>query len=200
MSPSTLQQQIAGVYTWGFHHQEWKVDFTSTLFISKERAILIDPVAVTAAITTEITKLGTPVAILLTSGTHERESHAISKELKIPVGASPLAHDEIGFTPDLVLIPGTSIYELSVLDMPGTGSGEIAIHHAPSRTLILGDSILNYGADRGLELLPEKYRKDSGTFLQTIRNLLRLDFVNLFMAHGSPIIGSAKEQIQKILP
>lgn len=83
---------------------------------------------------------------------------------------------------------------------PGSG----AWLHQPSKSLFLGDCLLNcnplvYPHRPGLHLPFKYFCEDWRLAVQNLQRLELIDFENAFFGHGSPLIGDAKSKILSFL-
>ena len=198
MQTATLSKSAPGFYTWSFFNPEVKTECSSHVFVHDQSLILIDPFPVGAAMEAELKKLGSPTAILLTNGNHNRAAQQLKKQWMVPVGAAADAVEELGFIPEMIVDSLVQLHGLKPIPLKGGGSGEFAYFSAKSKTLVVGDAIINPG-NSGLALLPEKYCTNAPLLRTALDKVLSLDFENLLMAHGEPILGSARTQIETLL-
>ena len=80
----------------------------------------------------------------------------------------------------------------------GAGEGETAYFHAESKTLVVGDALINL-PPHGLTLLPDKYCTDPVQLRHSIRGLSQLPIERIFFAHGAPIVHSGLSQLNPLL-
>lgn len=105
-----------------------------------------------------------------------------------------------------------NIYEEDILSgelydfisITGHTPGSVAILHRKTRSLFLGDTLLNchvtkFPAPKGLHLPFECFAENFFEALTSLRELQNLDFENAFFGHGPPIIGGAKKKIVTFL-
>jgi hypothetical protein len=141
---------------WSVFSPEIKAELCSHALLSDGKVVPVDPAMPDAATLTAIKKLGNTAAILPTSGNHERASRELAKFPQVPVASSALAARDFGFKSDIIIDDLKQIYGITPVPLPGGASGKHGYYCANSRTLILGDAILNLPPD-GLVVLPEKY-------------------------------------------
>ena len=80
----------------------------------------------------------------------------------------------------------------------GAGEGETAYFHAESKTLVVGDALINL-PPHGLTLLPDKYCTDPVQLRHSVRGLSQLPIERIFFAHGAPIVHSGTTQLSTLL-
>jgi glyoxylase-like metal-dependent hydrolase (beta-lactamase superfamily II) len=120
----------------------------------------------------------TPVVIVKTNANHDR----CSKEM------AGLVHGKIESE-----LPG-----FENIPLPGAGEGERGYFHPESRTLVLGDALINL-APHGLALLPDKYCTDPTRLRESVRLLARLPVERIFFAHGAPIVHDGASRIRELI-
>jgi hypothetical protein len=93
-------------------------------------------------------------------------------------------------------LPGGLVaYEVGALS-----PDETALHSAAHRALAAGDGVIRWEADGPLGFVPDRYMdapdRDKAGLRAAYQQLLELDFDLLLLAHGNPVVGDAKEQLQ----
>ncbi|NDB96942.1 MAG: hypothetical protein EBZ78_12425 [Verrucomicrobia bacterium] len=120
----------------------------------------------------------TPVVIVQTNANHDR----FSKEM------SGLVHGKIE----------SEVSGFEKIPLPGAGAGETGYFHPETRTLVLGDALINL-APHGLALLPDKYCTDPAQLRESARLLGRLPVERIFFAHGAPIVHDGASRIRELI-
>jgi glyoxylase-like metal-dependent hydrolase (beta-lactamase superfamily II) len=87
---------------------------------------------------------------------------------------------------------------LRVVHTPGHSPGHVSFLHEPSRTLITGDSMFNFGF-RGLTLAPKFLCADFAMTAQTAHRLGELDYDVAAFTHGPEMTDNARERIRGFL-
>ena len=193
-----LTKSAPGFYSWSFYNPEVKAECFSHVFIHDQSLIVIDPSQMPDKMAAELKKLGTPVVILLTNGNHSRASQQLKKQWMVPIGAAADAIEELQFVPEIIVDSLVQIHGLKPIALPGGAPGEFAFYSAKTKTMVVGDAIINTGSS-GLAVLPDKYCNNPALLKRSLRKLLEFDFENLLMAHGEPLIESAHFQIETLL-
>ncbi|MEM6884088.1 MAG: hypothetical protein AAF571_03595 [Verrucomicrobiota bacterium] len=197
-SPSFLKV-APGVVTWCIYSKECKTDCFGHAVAHQGNLVLIDPILPgSLEIWNKIMKLGTPNLILLTNGNHERHALKIADEYGLPLGAGIEAVSELSKKPQIILDGQVKMQGLRPMPCPGAGPGETALYSESTKTLILGDSVINL-PETGLQLLPDKYCKDPAQLKKSLATLLNLNFEQLLMAHGIPLTDDPKRELRKLL-
>jgi glyoxylase-like metal-dependent hydrolase (beta-lactamase superfamily II) len=92
----------------------------------------------------------------------------------------------------------TEVAGFTQIPMTGAGEGETAYFHPESKTLVVGDALINL-PPHGLTLLPDKYCTDPVQLHQSVRLLSQLPIERIFFAHGAPIVHSGLSQLSTLL-
>ncbi len=166
----------------------------STLVPHRGYSILIDPIMLTEEGCVELEKAGTPLLIILTNGDHKRASLELKKRWQIPIATSAEAGAKLGFKPDIILDLSQQIYNLEIIPLSGGGVGEMALRHAESRSVVVGDALINL---KQFELLPDKYCQNPEQLKKSLAALKNFDF--LFFANGTPILEDAEIKLRRLL-
>lgn len=175
LSPGPLTPHGNGFSTWHAYDPACKAELWSTSFSSPEGTVLFDPID-----WPEPSPLPSPpVHIVRTNGNHDRACHGLIEKTKGRMTSSP---------PKFQAIP-----------LPGAGEAETAYFHPATRTLVVGDALINL-APHGLMLLPEKYCTDPSGLKKSLHKLLDFPIQRIFFAHGDPILQDSQERIRKLLP
>ena len=87
---------------------------------------------------------------------------------------------------------------LRVVHTPGHSPGHVSFLHEPTRTLITGDSMFNFGF-RGLTLSPRFLCADFALTRQTAHRLGELDYDVAAFTHGPEMTDNARERIRGFL-
>lgn len=85
----------------------------------------------------------------------------------------------------------------TVVHVPGHTPGSIALHFPSERLLICGDTISHRGGRLGPP--PKIFTADMGQAIASLRRMAALEFDVLCPGHGSPIVGSAGEQVRAMV-
>ena len=201
MQPATTLKDIAkGLYCWSSFHNQWKVDFHSYGLKTGDGIVFIDPMTPEPAVVKKLDALGEPLAIVLTSAHHERDSDWFRKHYQIQIYAHEKAKSDCDTKIDVLVMDGERLPGgLRTIYLPGVTTSEMALFVKDRGGLLfLGDALLN-PPNKGLQLLPEQYIEDRKQALQALRKLLDLNFKTATFAHGDPIVGDAKKKIAAFL-
>ena len=188
-----MNEIIPGVFHWKARHPKIGAD-VSSYYLLAER-VLIDPMKPDGGLAW-FEENGQPEHALLSNRHHYRDS----AEFGVPVHASrPGMHE---FTSDQQVEPfdfgdelpgGVKAYEAGAICPDDT-----AFHIPAHSALSVADGVINYG---GLGFVPEEHLGDDPDELKRAiresyaRIAHEVEFDNLLLAHGEPIIGGAREMM-----
>ena len=82
-------------------------------------------------------------------------------------------------------------FPLKVIHTPGYTREAICLYHAPSRTLISGDTALS-----GAMAAPDEQAGGADQYLASLRSLLQLEIENILPGHGLPVAATSKKVIE----
>ena len=85
------------------------------------------------------------------------------------------------------------------IPLPGAGENETAYFHHASRSLIIGDALINLSPDP-LMLLPVKYCTNPDLLKTSLKRLLELPTQRIFFAHGAPILQDGVGRLKTVIP
>jgi len=174
LSPEPLTSHGLGFSTWHAYDPSCKAELWSTLFTNSRESVLFDPIPWPKGNPMP----PAPVIIVQTNANHDR----FSKELAGAVYGK-IESEARGF---------------EKVPLPGAGEGETGYFHPETRTLVLGDALINL-APHGLALLPDKYCTDPAKLRESLRLLARLPVERIFFAHGAPIVHDGTSRIRELL-
>ena len=92
----------------------------------------------------------------------------------------------------------TEVTGFEKIPLTGAGEGETSYFHPESKTLVVGDALINL-PPHGLTLLPDKYCTDPVQLRKSVRRLSQLPIERIFFAHGAPIVHSGLSQLTPLL-
>ncbi|HEY2161057.1 MAG TPA: hypothetical protein VGH24_07105 [Solirubrobacteraceae bacterium] len=142
---------------------------------------------------------GPPEHVLMTNRHHDRHAwdlhaafgctvHCIRNGVYEVEGRGPVAAFDFGDE-----LPGGAI----VYEVDAISPDETALHIPAHRALACADGVIHYGGKLGF--VPDPLMDDPEQTKQRLREayarLLELDFDMLLTAHGTPVVGGAKEAL-----
>ena len=198
LAADDIQQVRDGLWFWQRFQPSVKVDCSSCAVRVGTKLLLIDPIPLDAAALEELLQFGDPAAIVATNGNHDRAIAQLRAKLGVPVFAHADAVPALGLDVDRTLRDGEVLFDsLEVIEIPGAGPGEIALHDARG-WLILGDALTNLEPD-GLALLPAKYCANAREMRASLGKLLRFPSDVLTFAHGLPVVSRVRPRLESLL-
>lgn len=201
MAPALDLQPIAhGLTIWQAYDPAVKAELFSTAVRLDDRLFLVDPIPLAAAAQVELTRDAKVCSVFVTNVNHARAAglHATESGAGV-LGSAATA----GAFPELEIVAltaGDLVGEkIEVITVEGASEGEIALHvRDDGGSIILGDALIHFEPS-GFTLLPAKYCTDQKAMRRSLRQLLDFSFERLLFAHGTPIIASARVQLEELL-
>ena len=201
MSPATELLRLSdSLSLWQAYDPTVKADLFSSAIQAAAGVFLIDPIPLTQSCLEELTTPMGFAAVLVTNGNHRRAA----MELACQLGVSIFAADSVAaeFAPEnakSISKDGEILPGVAAVTIAGAASGETAFHFAENGgTVVLGDALINV-EPHGFALLPAKYCSDQKQMRRSLRRLLEWPFERLLFAHGTPILVSARERLERLL-
>lgn len=187
-----------GLWHWTARHPYIGVD-VSSYYLEGDR-VLLDPMIPPEGLGW-FDEHGAPEHILLTNRHHDRQAWPIRERFGSTVhcvrngvheleGRGPVEPFDFGDE----LPGGVIVYEVDAICPDDT-----ALHIPRHGALACADGVVHYGDALGF--VPERYMDDPERTKRGLRDayagLLELDFDVLLVAHGTPLVGGAKEALRR---
>ena len=184
------------LFAWQAFEPAVKCELSSCALDTPDGLIFIDPIGLADAALARLLHGRRPGAIILTNGNHTRAAGTFRDCLGVKVLASSDASG-LDIVPDATLAAGEiTPGDLAVVPLPGAGPGEIAlIGHGIA---CIGDALIHLPPE-GLRLLPAKYCANPEQMRHSLRKLLSYQFQVMTFAHGAPLVGAARRQLEQLL-
>ncbi|HEY5893475.1 MAG TPA: hypothetical protein VIT91_09610 [Chthoniobacterales bacterium] len=200
---SEIQLLGANLAIWSTWCSKSKVDLFSTAIAlpGDGGLVLVDPIALSSdALTELVAQFGAPKTILLTSSNHERDTlWFVEKFREIRVLAHPDACPNLDVRALPLLVEAFAPHSrLRIVELPGAAPGEVGILIEDSRTLILGDILINLN-NFGFGLLPDKYATAPKQLRQSLHKIASIEPKALLFAHGPPILSNAHTRLVNLM-
>lgn len=193
-----MREIAPGVWHWTARHERIGLD-VSSYYLAGER-VLIDPMLPPDGI--EWFEAHTaPEHVLMTNRHHDRDSwrlrerfdcsvHCIRNGLHEIEGRGPVEPFDFGEE-----LPGGAI----ALEVGAICPDETALHIPAHRALACADGVIRWPGKQGLVFVPDDLMDEpeqtKAALKRAYRDLLELDFDLLLLAHGEPVVGDAKSQL-----
>ena len=191
-----FQTVTPALFAWQAFDPAVKCDLSSCALDGAEGLIFIDPIALSEAALGRLLLGRKPRAIILTNGNHTRAAGALRDRLGVKVLASADASG-LEIIPDETLVEGQiAPGEMEVITLPGAGPGEIAL--VGRGVACVGDALIHLPPE-GLRFLPDKYCANPEQMRHSLRKLLSCEFQVMTFAHGAPLVGTARRQLEQLL-
>ena len=224
-----------GLWRWAAPHPEWRPEkggpggweqsvgcvYLEAPAAAAEGVILMDPLAPPAgtseaerfwrALDSDVSRIGRPVAVLLTGFYHQRSATEIVERY----GGSPGSS---------LWIPEVARHRLSCGSARAFGEGEplpgglearviegpelpeVALFIPRHRALVVADALIGAGNGRArlappswAEQTPEGAARYQGPYRESVRRLLDLPVEILLVSHGEPVLEAGREAIAEAL-
>ncbi len=185
----STRQIASGIWQWSAFSPYHRVELGSHLVWDGVRAVVFDPLPLSDNLWDSWPILAKPEVLVVTNSNHERALD--SWRMRFPdatIIGWPTSPTEVEV--DNCLVGWKAIF------LPGGAPGETAYHCADLDLVVFGDAVVNL-ADRGLELLPDKYCQNGGQLRESLRQFPR--YGRALMAHGEPLLEAASERIGAVL-
>jgi hypothetical protein len=190
----------ASLFVWHRHDPEVKADLFSTGLGTAAGIFLIDPFAVDMASLADAIGGAKVAGIVLSNANHARSCVEFAEKFAVPIFALHEGQAALHLAAVTEITDGTRLSdEVTVVNIEGAASGEIALHCASEGgTAIIGDALINFGA-HGFTFLPGKYCSNARLMRRSLRRLLDYRFERLLFAHGMPILEGARSRLEELL-
>ncbi len=124
---------------------------------------------------------------------HEVEAKYVSRE--VTYDGPPGVQKHPGTAVDIRLQDGQVHEGLRVVYTPGHTKGSMSLLDEDHSLLVAGDAIRN---ETGLAPMDDQYNVDPAQHRESIRKLAQLEFENLIVGHGDPVIGGAGAKVRDL--
>lgn len=188
---------LPGVHRWALFSPMHKIELTAHSVWDGRALLVFDPIPLVAEVFDCFPVPHAPDAVVLTNENHERDTVHWRELFPLTVWAAPEAQLELeGVRRWDASVPPFSGWE--IISLSGGAGGESAWFCQAKSLVVFGDAIVNL-PERGLELLPAKYCRNSDQLRASLRTLLARPFENAVFAHGQPLLGGASAKIAALL-
>jgi glyoxylase-like metal-dependent hydrolase (beta-lactamase superfamily II) len=195
-----MREFLPGILTWAWRSERHGYDFNGALVLHDAGNLCIDPVEPPDGVLDRLAKQGV-ARIVLTNRNHVRATARVRERTGARVAIHPADAEYAraqGATLDAELSVGEAIGAFRVVGVPGKSPGEVALHDAARRLLVVGDALIGNPPGR-LSLLSERVMDDPARLRASVRRLLELDFDALLVGDGVPIRTGARERLAELV-
>jgi hypothetical protein len=194
-----MNEILPGVLHWTRTHPKIGIEVSS--YYLRDERVLIDPIEPDEGVGW-FRDHGPPEHVLLSNRHHHRDSAAFVGAFGCSVRASRPGMHEFGpgqpvepFDYGDELPGGVRAHEVGVIC-----PDETALHVPRHRTLAVADGVIRYGGE--LRFVADEHLGDDVEGVkrglrESYARLLELDFDNLLLAHGDPLVGGAKDALRR---
>jgi hypothetical protein len=203
-----MREVLPGVFHWTAPHPRIRIEVSS--YWLDDAGVLIDPLVPPEEGLEWFTgREPAPSAILLSNRHHYRESERFVERFGCTVHCNRLGLHE--FTGDQDVegfeigdrLPGGAI----ACELDAICPDDTALHLPDKRALVLADAVVRggpHGQSGRLGFVPDSLMDDPpatkrGLLAACGRLLEEVDFVNLLLAHGGPVIDDGRDQLRQLV-
>jgi hypothetical protein len=200
-----MHEVIPGLYHWTTAHPRIGIRVSS--YWLDGAGVLIDPlVPPELGVEWFAERPSRPQAVVLSNRHHYRDSARFVEAFGCTVhcsraGLHEFTHGEVveGFDPGDTLPGGITAREIG-----GICPDETALHLPEHRAVSVADGVVRGGPDSALDFVPDAYMDDPPATKRALasayaRMLDELEFDHLLLAHGMPVIGDGRAQLEEFV-
>src|SRR5256885_13012824 len=195
-----MREILPGILTWPWFSARHGYDFNGWLLRHPQGNLCIDPAEMSNEVLEEISAEGVG-QVLLTNRNHFRASMRVKERTGARIAIHPkdaAFAREKGTAVDDELRVGERVGPFAVVDAHGKSAGEIALHWAERRILLVGDACV--GKPPGeCALLPDGVIDDKARLAASLLALAALDFDALLLGDGAPILEGGRAALRRLV-
>lgn len=194
-----MDEIAAGIWHWKARHPRIGLDVSS--YYLPGPGVLLDPLVPDAELE-QLEQLEPPRHILLTNRHHWRDCDALAERFGLTVRAPRTGMHE--FEDDDPVEPydfGETLAggSVTVHEVGAISPDEAALHVPEASALAVADGVVSYD---GLRFVPDNLMDEPEDTKEGLRAAYarladELEFDNLLVAHGDPIVGGAREELRR---
>ena len=195
-----MREIVPDVFTWSRFSEPHGYDFNGWLARHPDGNVCIDPVEPTDDVLAFLAREGV-ARIVLTNRNHTRRAALVRERTGAPIAIhdADAAHARAqGTAIDAEVRVGDHVGPFVVIGVPGKSPGEIALHDAARRLLIVGDAVIGNPPGR-LSLLREQVMDDPSRLRASVRALAALDLDVVLPGDGVPILAAASARLRELV-
>ncbi|MDE2571266.1 MAG: cupin domain-containing protein [bacterium] len=185
---------LEGIWMWSRWQPDRQLSFNS-FFLRGDGGVVVDPLPIEEEDLAAINTDGGARWVVVTNRDHERDARAVADRLGAELAAPAADVPQMRCRIDRELRDGESLGRVRVVALDGMKSpGEVALHVADARAVIVGDAL--FGDPAGAVRLPaDEKLGDPKRALLSLRRVLALQPQHLLVGDGACIYGNAGEVI-----
>jgi hypothetical protein len=196
----SMNEILPGIFHWTAFHEGIGTD-VSSYFVGGDDRTLIDPMEPDGGVDV-VVELAPPEQIVLTNRHHYRHSGRFVDEFGCPVRCERSGLHEFEGGPQ---VEGFDFGEqlsprITALEMGAICSEDTALHiEAGDGALAFADGLIRYRGSIGFvpdELMGEDAGAVKRGLHESLRRLLQREFDSLLFAHGEPLVGGGRAQLE----
>lgn len=195
-----MREIADGIVTWSRLSEPHGYDFNGYFVRHPAGNLCVDPVEPPEEVLALLAREGV-ARIVLTNRNHARAANAVRQRTGAPVAihrADAAYAREQGTTIDAALAAGDQVGPFTVIGVPGKSPGEVALHCAKRRVLIVGDAVIGNPPGR-LSLLRDKVLDDPPRLRASVRAIAALPVEVLLPGDGAPILADAGARLRELV-
>ena len=193
-----MREVAPGIWHWTARHPRIGIDVSS--YLLGDLGVLLDPLMPPEGIE-RLEELGPPGEVLLTNRHHWRSCDELVDKLGCTVRAPRVGMHELVGKPAEPYDFGQELADgdITVHEVGAICPDESALHIRSLSALAVADGVINYD---GLRFVPDNLMDDPEDTKRGLRDAYarlarELEFDHLRCAHGPPVIGGAKEALER---
>jgi hypothetical protein len=194
-----MDEIAPGIRHWKTRHPRIGMEVSS--YFLPEQGILLDPLAPEPEVD-QLAELGPPRFILLTNRHHWRDCEQLAERFGLKVGVPRVGMHEFSEGDPVEPYDFGDVLADGAVTVHEVGSicpDESALHIPAVSALAVADGVVSYD---GLRFVPDDLMDDPEDTKAGLREsygrlAAELEFDNLLVAHGDPVVGGARESLRE---
>ena len=195
-----MREVVNGIVGWSWLSPPHGYDFNGWFVRHPGGNLCIDPVEPVEDVLAFLAREGV-ARIVITNRNHTRRAALVRERTGAPIAIhdADAAHARAqGTAIDAEVRVGDRVGPFVVIGVPGKSPGEIALHDAARRLLIVGDAVIGNPPGR-LSLLREQVMDDPARLRASVRGLAALDLDVVLPGDGVPILADASARLRELV-
>ena len=195
-----MREVVNGIVGWSWLSPPHGYDFNGWFVRHPSGNLCIDPVEPTDEVLAFLAREGV-ARIVITNRNHARRAALVRERTGAPIAIhdADVAHARAqGTAIDAEVRVGDRVGPFVVIGVPGKSPGEIALHDAARRLLVVGDAVIGNPPGR-LSLLREQVMDDPARLRASVRALAALDLDVVLPGDGVPILAAASARLRELV-